>query len=383
MDHESIGQRRGVKWILIFLGWTFLGVFYAGQTFLIYARSNHPTPFARILPGALVIWYSWAVLSPFINWLARHFRIERKRWLRNLAVHIAAGIFFSFLHQALPILVFSTVEVASGKPFQFLSRLFNSLFSLYFSNDFFIYWMILFAVHALDYYRRYREGELKASRLEGQLAQAQLQALKMQLHPHFLFNTLHAISALVHKDPEVADRMIARLSDLLRLTLDSVGVQEVPLRQELEFLERYLDIEQQRFQDRLKVCMEIDSRTLDAMVPNLILQPLVENAIRHGIAQRSSTGRVEIRAKLKDSLLCLEVRDDGSGLTEEVGENLKEGIGLGNTRTRLQQLYGAAHQFHLSNASNGGLVVSLMIPFRAESPGGPKVHSDEDSSPDC
>jgi two-component system LytT family sensor kinase len=382
MDPETYGQRRWVKWTLIFLGWTFLGVFYAGQTFLIYARSNHPTRFARILPGALVIWYSWAVLSPFIIWLARNFRIERKRLLPNLAMHVAAGIFFSFLHQALPILVFSTVEAASGKPFLFFSRLFNSLFSLYFSNDFFIYWMILFAVHALDYYRRYREGELKASRLEGQLAQAQLQALKMQLHPHFLFNTLHAISALVHKDPEVADRMIARLSDLLRLTLDNVGVQEVPLRQELEFLDRYLDIEQQRFQDRLEVHMEIDSRTLDAMVPNLILQPLVENAIRHGIAQRSSAGRVEIRAKREDSLLRLEVRDDGSGLPEESGETLKEGIGLGNTRTRLQQLYGTTHRFELSNAPNGGLVVSLMIPFREEFQGGPKVHSDEDSSPD-
>ncbi|MFI5173487.1 MAG: sensor histidine kinase [Terriglobia bacterium] len=382
MDPETYGQRRWVKWALIFLGWTFLGVFYAGQTFLIYARSNHPTRFDRILPGALVIWYSWAVLSPFIIWLARNFRIERKRLLPNLAMHVAAGIFFSFLHQALPILVFSTVEAASGKPFLFFSRLFNSLFSLYFSNDFFIYWMILFAVHALDYYRRYREGELKASRLEGQLAQAQLQALKMQLHPHFLFNTLHAISALVHKDPEVADRMIARLSDLLRLTLDNVGVQEVPLREELEFLDRYLDIEQQRFQDRLEVHMEIDSRALDALVPNLILQPLVENAIRHGIAQRSSAGRVEIRAKREDSLLQLEVRDDGSGLPEESGENLKEGIGLGNTRTRLQQLYGTTHRFELSNAPNGGLVVSLMIPFREEFQGGPKVHSDEDSSPD-
>ncbi|MBZ5537412.1 MAG: histidine kinase [Acidobacteriia bacterium] len=382
MDHETIGQRRLVKWTLILLGWTFLGVFYAGQTYLIYARSNHPTRLARILPGALVIWYSWAVLSPFIIWLARHFRIERKRLLRNLATHLAAGIFFSFLHQAVPILVFSTVDIASGKPSLFFSRLFNSLFSLYFSNDFFIYWMILFAVHALDYYRRYREGELKASRLEGQLAQAQLQALKMQLHPHFLFNTLHAISALVHKDPEVADRMIARLSDLLRLTLDSVGVQEVPLRQELDFLERYLEIEQQRFQDRLKVHLEVDPRTLDAMVPNLILQPLVENAIRHGIAQRSSPGRVEIRARREDTRLRLEVRDDGSGLEEGASENLKEGIGLGNTRARLEQLYGAAHHFDLSNASKGGLVVSLMIPFRTESQGGRKGHPDEYSSPD-
>ena len=180
------------------------------------------------------------------------------------------------------------------------------------------------------YYSRYREGELRTAQLSAQLAQAQLQALRAQLHPHFLFNTLNAISTLVHKDPDIADRMIARLSDLLRLTLENIGVQEVRLAQELEFLERYLEIERMRFPDRLQVRMHIAPETLDAWAPYLILQPIVENAIRHGIAPRSTPGTVEIRADCKNDRLILEVRDDGPGISPD--RNLKDGVGISSTR---------------------------------------------------
>src|SRR5262249_40591374 len=199
--------------------------------------------------------------------------------------------------------------------------------------------------------------ELKASQLEARLAQAQLQALKMQLHPHFLFNTLHAISALMRKDVEEADRMITRLSDLLRLTLENVGAQEATLRQELEILGRYLEIEQRRFGDRLQVKMEIEPETLDARAPNLILQPLVENAIRHGIAPRSAPGLIEIRASRAGDKLELQVRDNGVGLPTDHREPIKEGVGLANTRARLEQLYGAAYRFEVNNFYRCGMIV--------------------------
>ncbi len=186
----------------------------------------------------------------------------------------------------------------------------------------------------------------------------------MQLHPHFLFNTLHSISALVHKDPECADRMIARLGDFLRLTLENSGAQEVSLQKELEFLRCYLEIERVRFQDRLTTHMEIDSRALDTPVPNLILQPIVENALRHGIAPRSTPGRIEISAKRKNGSLRIEVQDNGPGISAISKPNgrLREGLGLANTRARLRQLYGAEHSFELSDAPGGGLLVALEIP---------------------
>jgi LytS/YehU family sensor histidine kinase len=223
------------------------------------------------------------------------------------------------------------------------------------------YWIVVAATQGYLYYSRYRQGEVRAAQLSAQLAQAQLQALRMQLHPHFLFNTLNAISTLVHKDPEIADRMIARLSDLLRLTLENIGVQEVRLAKELEFLERYLDIERMRFADRLEVRMQIAPETLDARLPYLILQPLVENAIRHGIAPRSAPGRIEVSAERKDGMLVLTVKDDGPGIAET---NPKKGVGVSSTRARLERLYGAAHRFVLQNGAQGGLIVTLALPFQ-------------------
>jgi LytS/YehU family sensor histidine kinase len=219
---------------------------------------------------------------------------------------------------------------------------------------------------AFSYYARFREREMRASQLEAQLAQAQLQALKMQLHPHFLFNALHSISALVHSDPDAADKMIARLGDFLRLTLENSAAQEVPLRQELEFLNCYLDIERTRFRDRLTTQIEADPQLLDCVVPNLILQPIVENAIRHGVSQRAAHGHVEVRASRAGDALRLEVRDNGRGLPEgaEVCRaNQGGGVGLANTRARLQQLYGGAYRFDISNAPAGGAVVTLEIPL--------------------
>jgi two-component system LytT family sensor kinase len=244
------------------------------------------------------------------------------------------------------------------------------LMNVYFMTDYgvMLYWLILLISYSFNYQRRYREGEVRATRLEAQLAQAQLQALKMQLHPHFLFNTLHSISALVHKNPDAADKMIARLGDFLRLTLENSGAQEVSLQEELEFLKCYLEIERIRFQDRLTVQMDIEPQALDARLPNLILQPIVENAIRHGISPQTSAGRIEIEARRLNGTLQVQVTDNGPGLSSDsnTGTIVKAGVGLANTQARLKQLYGDQHRLDLANAASGGLTVILEIPFREQ-----------------
>jgi sensor histidine kinase YesM len=348
-------KQRWARWILIFGVWTLLGALSAVRIVVTYAYSGNVVTWRRALVIALTDWYVWALIAPAIAWLARRFAIERRSWLRSLLVHLPASFFFSILKMVIEFRLLRWLDQASAQRYPVLQ----------FPSTLFTYYAILGAIYAFDYYRKYRAHELKASHLEAQLAQAQLQALKMQLHPHFLFNTLHAVSSLMRRDIEAAERMITRLSDLLRLTLENVGAQETPLRQELEFLERYLEIEQTRFRDRLQVKMEIEPETLDARVPNLILQPLVENAVRHGIAPRAAPGLIEISARRNENRLELQVGDNGAGIPADKREQIKEGVGLANTRARLEQLYGADYRFELNNRDGSGLVARLIIPFRA------------------
>ncbi|HEU0178731.1 MAG TPA: histidine kinase [Blastocatellia bacterium] len=349
-------ERRWARWILIFGVWTLLGALSAVRVMVTYAYSGNFVTWRRALVIALADWYVWALLAPAIAWLARRFAIERRSWLRGLLVHLPASLFFSIIKMMIEFRLLQWLDPPSAQRYPVLQ----------FPSTLFTYYSILGAIYAFDYYGKYRAHEWKASQLQAQLAQAQLQALKMQLHPHFLFNTLHAISSLMRRDVEAAERMITRLSDLLRMTLENVGAQETPLRQELEFLERYLEIEQTRFRDRLQVKMEIEPETLDARVPNLILQPLVENAVRHGIAPRAAPGLIEISARRDENKLELQIRDNGAGLPDAKRARVKEGVGLANTRARLEQLYVADYRFDLSNHDKGGLVVSLTIPFRVE-----------------
>jgi two-component sensor histidine kinase len=358
---------------LIFGIWTFLGILLTSQAYLIIysaARAGPALPkelpnptWSELLRIHLAESYIWAILALFIFWLARRWSFARGRWLVSLLVHLTSCVVLAFVESALSVLVSEWLRHDIPKPTMNMQVL-EFFFLAKFHQNVFIYWVIFGVRQAMDYYRKYRDRELRASQLEARLAQAQLQVLKMQLHPHFLFNTLHAISALIHQDVEVADRMIARLGDLLRSTLENANRQEVPLQQELDFIQPYLEIEQARLGPRLTVALDIDPAARDARVPNLILQPLVENAIRHGIAPRADPGRIEIEARREQARLTLQVRDDGPGLGGGPQRPFKEGVGLANTRARLQQLYGADHQFELTNGRGHGLLVRVTIPFR-------------------
>jgi sensor histidine kinase YesM len=366
MSIGTLLQRRWIRGVLIVAAWTMLATFLTSQMYLAYSRREIPIRWERIFFVELIYAYIWAALTPLILWLSRRFPIERLKWVRSLVVHLGASLFIGFATRVLhDLLLFFVVSDAEWK-FSLVKLLMN----VYFMTDYgvMLYWLILLISYSFNYQRRYREGEVRATRLEAQLAQAQLQALKMQLHPHFLFNTLHSISALVHKNADAADKMIARLGDFLRLTLENSGAQEVSLQEELEFLKCYLEIERIRFQDRLTVHMEIEPQTLDARLPNLILQPIVENAIRHGISPRTSAGRIEIEARRLNGALQVQVTDNGPGLSSDsnTGTIVKAGVGLANTQARLKQLYGDQHRLDLANAASGGLTVILEIPFREQ-----------------
>jgi len=353
---------------LIFGVWTLIGLLLGSQIHFSAALSDRPVGWVDALSSQLIFTTLWALGTPFVLWLSARFPIGRQRLPRHLALHLLFSILFAIVIAGTFQITYYWLFVHSlGKPYAPMQTLRTIIFNA--SEDLGVYALLLFLSHAVTYYRRFQAGELRTSQLETQLAQSQLQALKMQLHPHFLFNTLHSISALVHRHPDDADKMISRLGDFLRLTLENSGTQEVMLRRELEFLKCYLEIEQIRFQDRLTTHLDIEPQSLDTPVPNLILQPIVENAIRHGIAPRATPGRIEISAHRKNGTLRLRVRDNGPGLSvnQTATQPSKEGLGLANTRARLHKLYGDAHRFELANDPEGGLIVTLEIPSRLES----------------
>lgn len=371
-DFESRGsirirRRRWARLGPIWGIWTFIGIVFTFQGYFTSYRSERPMPFTDSLYVQMTWSYLWALATPLVLWASARLPIERSNWIRSALLHIPISIVLSVVLTALGrMLIWLNFGYRMGKPLTFESVTIFVVSN--FSEGIGIYLLIALASYAYSYYRRYREGQLRTLQLEAQLSQAQLQALKMQLHPHFLFNTLHSISALLNKDVESARKMITRLGDFLRLTLENSGSQEVTLQQEMEFLSCYLEIERIRFQNRLVTRIDLGEQTLDAQVPNLILQPIVENAIRHGIAPRSTPGLIEIEAKQLNGTLRIQVRDNGPGLSEHrTGDNLfKKGLGLANTETRLERLYGADHLFDLSNNPDGGLIVTLEIPFHKD-----------------
>jgi len=333
-----------------------LSIFFASAQYLdaLYRQGSGGNPqWLRALKFAVADWIPWVPLTPLILLLTWKVASLRLRWLVGLIVHPVVGLITVFLEQ---------LAQAALIPLFIPTYFFRfSLDASTILTSLLVYVVIVGLGLGLDAHRRYRERELHASQLEAQLAQARLQALKSQLHPHFLFNTLHAISTLMHRDVDAAERMMSRLSDLLRLSLETFGEQTVSLRQELDFLRRYLEIEQIRFGDRLAVDLDIEPNTLDAAVPSFILQPLVENAVRHGISPRASGGTVRLRASRGNGQLSLVVEDDGVGLPRG-NSTPREGVGLSNTRARLRQLYGEESSISLDDAAPG-LCVRLALPY--------------------
>ena len=352
-------RKRRVRWALIWGVWTIVALFFSTQAFMMYYAENLPIPYARALFFQASACYLWALATPLILWIARRYRIDRHNWRRKVVLNFALSVLFTsaviLIHFVLYFLITDKTDRLT----------FYWAFNFLYPNlDRFllVYWFIFLMSHAWNYYTSYREGELKASRLRTQLAQAQLEALKMQIHPHFLFNTLHSVSALLSKDTEAARKMISRLGDFLRLTLENGGTSEVSLQRELEFLQGYLEIERIRFKDRLTTTINVDPSVLDVQVPNLILQPIVENAMRHAIAGTNS-GEVEISAVPRNGAVRIEVKDNGPGIEEPQSfGRTSRGVGLANTQARLSGLYGSNAKFELRNRPSGGLTVLLEIP---------------------
>ncbi|HEV7396428.1 MAG TPA: histidine kinase [Pyrinomonadaceae bacterium] len=354
-------------WLVIFGFWTFFSFLYSNQIYFeMLHNPNMHHSWWRIAFWQLLVWYLWGFLSPLILTLGRRFPLEGSAKLRGLLAHLIACVLFSALHVAaatalrMIIRPFDVWSDVRSFPTQYQDEL-----HAFFLFDVLVYWAIFGVGYAFDYRERYRERESQASELKAQLAQAQLESLKMQLHPHFLFNTLHTIAGLVRGNEKAqAVDMISGLSDLLRHALESADEQEVTLKEEVNFINLYLDIQKVRFSDRLNVRMEIAPDTLEALVPNLILQPLVENAIRHGISLKNSSGLLVIKSYSENGHVHIMVSDDGPGLPSDWHLEKSKGIGLANTDGRLKHLYGNKYRFELRNGDKSGTTATITIPFR-------------------
>jgi two-component system LytT family sensor kinase len=358
---------------LYFLIWTIIGIFFFSQALSQKFFSRDPTPWWHYLISWLVGVYLWALLMPGILWLGRRFPIERRNWVRRVALHMLLSIVVSLVQLILESAILSHLGVFPGLMNTFVAT-FAFLLVIGFHTGIMTYWEVLGVQYGIGYYQNYQERkqealrlELRASELQSQLVQAQLGVLKMQLQPHFLFNTLNAIMVLVRQQKsKEAEQTLAHLSDLLRCVLEDVEAQEVPLRRELEYLQLYLSIEQVRFQDRLRVEISADPAILHAALPQMVLQPVVENAIRHGVGKSAAAGRIKISAVCSNDTLELRVQDDGPGFSSE-GPDAKPstGIGLTNTRARLKQLYGEEARLTTGIGEPRGAVVTITIPYHA------------------
>jgi len=375
MRNLKIKCRRAA---LLFAGWTVVSVIFAGISYAAaIGENNKEFGFVSALRPNLVQFYVWGILAPLVFRFGRRFPIElRPLNVRNLLLYFPALISFAAIHQVIHLAVLWSITPTWRQKYPALIDCYRAYFAFGFYIDLIIALLIVIAVHALLYYQNFRASELAQASLKTQLAQAELRALKMQLHPHFLFNTLHSISSLVLEDPPKANSMIARLGDFLRITIDNSEQQLVTLKEETEFLRCYLDIEQVRFGDRLTVAFELEPQTLTAQVPHLILQPVVENAIRHAIAPRVVPGHINIEAKRLNSSLRVTISDNGPGISSSANLLGKKCVGLANVRTRLEQIYRAGSSFELMNAAGGGLTVVMEIPFQRE----PDSENDQESA---
>lgn len=350
---------RGRQWKLLGVvlgGWTVIGLLSFGATALPADQDPTPVPWDRRLLLNLGTVWIWAGLAPAAIALTRRADLGAEARSHALAAHAAVGTGFVATSTLLEDLLARGLGVAPAL------HLLHGPIGQRLQSTLLAYVVIVAVAETARWRAVTRARQLHVSELQARLAKTELNALKMQLHPHFLFNALNTVAELVHSDPDAADQVILRLGSLLRLSLDHAGHQVAPLRQELEFLRAYLDVEQARFQDKLDVVWEIAPDTLDAGVPTLLWQPVLENAIRHGLAPMAGGGRIVVRSAREGEELLLEIRDSGRGLPQS-GKRLREGVGLPNVRARLAQLYGSRAWVALEAAPGGGTIASVRLPL--------------------
>ncbi|HKE44952.1 MAG TPA: histidine kinase [Steroidobacteraceae bacterium] len=373
---ERLAFRRA-ELLLIFGFWTVIALLTAANA-LLDPRGRSPLTAFTGAPFALAFTssYLWALLTPLIFWMASRYPLERTNWVWRVLLYFAVGIAVAiFVDVSVGWLRLNVFHILPRRPASEVAPI-ARVTRFWFMNEFLVYIAVLAAGFARDYFLRYRARreetirlQAHAAQLQAQLADARLATLRTQLDPHFLFNTLHAVSALVEHDPRGVRRMIARLSELLRNSLEGADEPEIPLQQEIALLRRYLEIMEIRFRGRLEIEIEVDPEVESALVPNLILQPLAENAIKHGVSKIDGTGRIGIHAARSGEQLILRVQDNGPGLAGQAA--LNEGLGMRNTRERLQQLYGAASSATLRAAEGGGVIAEVVLPYhtRLDLPG--------------
>ena len=350
-----------------FAFWSLVALVFAGQDVLLQLGQTGRAPFHRLLGAQLASWWPCALLTPPVVGATFRVRVPGDSLLRALALHGVGAMLFVGIGGALMGMLESLVPWARWTA-GLLAAGENGILR-YLGANILLYCLVVAATEAAVNAWESRRRGIAAATYARQLAEARLHVLSAQLQPHFLFNTLHAISALVWEDQARAERLLARLSEMLRLTLRSGTRVETTLAEELALLRRYAEIQETRYGDRLRVAFDVEPAVRGAMVPRLILQPLVENAIRHGITRRMTPGRVDVRAWQKAGRLHLAVSDDGVGLA--IGGEVREGVGLTITRARLRQLYGPEQDVALSPTPAGGAVCALSIPLRRSTEGAP------------
>lgn len=343
--------------------WTLVGLAFASQLYLSSSLLGRTISWNQAISYSLADWYVWALLSIPIIRFARRFPPEAGVSWRVGFVHLGAAVVGSLAYVGLRAWVGQVHGWIIDEPVTF-GEVFRPLLVKTFPFNLLIYGVIVSVSHAIDYYRKYHERTVQALELEKHLTEARLQSLLRQLKPHFLFNSLNGIASLMYSDVAAADKMLVRLSELLRIAMAHSGAPMTTLREEIAFLEKYLEIERIRFRDRLEVGFAIDPTTLDARIPSLVLQPIVENAIRHGIEPHTRTGRIRLLATRAGGDLVLTVSDNGAGLPP--GGFTREGIGTANTRARLAEMYGPRHRLEFRNEPEGGLRVTIAIPFETK-----------------
>lgn len=368
--------RPAVIWASSFGIWTFVTLAYTITIYELYRPTGQGMSFLSILGLQSGLVLTYAPLTPFVFEFANRYQVQRTNWAKRSLVLLAGGLLFTVAHVALRGLTpyafwdpqvkhwVSAVWDSQAHKFRVHWYMYRNLLLVSTVDDVVTtYLPIVLIAHVVSYYHRFRERELRTSQLQAQLVKARLQALKSQLQPHFLFNTLNSISALMLTDVKAADRMIVRLGDLLRISLETAGTQMTTLSRELEFVNCYIEIEKVRFEERLKVSVDVAPETLDASVPHLLLQPLVDNAIKHGISRLTAGGEIRISATTDHRDLHLEVKDNGPGVREPVSFQ-SSGVGLRITRERLETIYGRQQSVELVNLPEGGAVARVSIPLQ-------------------